>query len=176
MAFIRVGGNVVSFCEYDDVRTRDIRVFEANEVIADAGLVDDADAWGERATEKILYEIKDTNWWQSYFISQDGGQTNISTSGLIDVPVPNANKFEARTQDWIDLCVYKVLYEYMLPYIADFSNQDTAEVKKIGVYREKYQDLFRTLINAGDWYNFDGSGSITNAEKMPVRTNITRVR
>jgi hypothetical protein len=176
MAFIRVGGNVVSFCEFTDVKNRDIRIFEANEILDNDGLVDDADGWGERATQNILYDIKNTSWWQAYFISQDNGQTDISTAGLIDVPVPSANKFEGRTQDWIDLCVYKVLYEYMLPYIADFSNQDNAEVRKIGVYREKYQSLFRILIDAGDWYNFDGSGAITNQEKMPVRTNITRVR
>ena len=176
MAFIRVSGNVVSFCEFTDVKNRDVRIFEANEILDDDGLVDDDDAWGERATQKILYEIKDTDWWQAYFINQDNGQTDISTAGLIDVPLPSANKFEGRTQDWIDLCVYKVLYEYMLPYVADYSNEDSAEVRKIGVYREKYQVLFRQLINAGDWYNFDGSGAITNAEKMPVRTNLIRVR
>lgn len=176
MAFIKVGGQVVSFCEYSDVTNRDTRLFEANEILADSGLVDDDDGWGERATQKILYEIKDTSWWQSFFIALDQGQTNISTLGLIDVPVPNPTKFIGRVQDWIDLAVYKVLYEYMLPYVADFSNEDNSEVKKIGVYREKYQSLFRQLIDAGDWYDWDGSGIIVNTEKMPTRTNIVRVR
>lgn len=179
MAFITVGGNVISFCEYTDVTARDIRLFEANEVINDATLVDGSnteDGFGERATQKILYLIKNTAWWQSYFLVEDGGATNVSTQGLIDVPLPNANKFLGRRQDWIDLCVYMVLYEYLLPYVADFSNEDSAEVKKIGVYREKFQSLFRTLIDAGDWYDFNGSGAISNDEKMPTRTNLIRVR
>lgn len=176
MAFISSKGNVYSFCEYTDVTSRDDRLFEANEVIADPDLVDDRLGFGERATEKILYEIKNTTWWLQYFIVEDKGITDISTEGLLDVPVPNANKFKARQQDWTDLCVYKVLYEYLLPKVADFSNEDNAEYKKLGFYRTKYQELFRTLIDAGDWYDFDGSGAITNQEKMPVRTNITRVR
>jgi hypothetical protein len=177
MAFILGPGNqVVSFCEYSDVTDRDTRLFEANEVIADSGLVDNEDGYGDRATEKILYEIKNTTWWQSYFLVKDQGATNVSTLSTIDVPVPNATKFIARQQDWTDLCVYKVLYEYLLPKVADFSNEDNAEYKKLGFYREKYQNLFRQLIDAGDWYDFDGSGAITNQEKMPTRTNIVRVR
>ena len=176
MAFITVSGNVVSFCEYTDITSRDKRVFEANEIADAEGLIDDADGFGERATQDILYEIKDTDWWKSYFLLMDGGATNVSTSGLIDVPLPDANKVDGRTQSFTDLATYKVLYEYLLPMIADFSNEDSAEVKKIGVYREKYQSLFRTLINAGDWYNFDDSATITNQEKMPTRTNLIRVR
>lgn len=170
------GGVVYSFCEYEDVTSRDTRLFEANEVIADSNLVDDLDGFGYRATQKILYEIKDTAWWQAYFIAKDQGATNISTLSTIDVPPPNPNKFQARQQDWTDLTVYKVLYEYLLPKIADFSNEDNAEVRKIGFYREKYQSLFRQLIDAGDWYDWDGTDTIINTEKMPTRTNIIRVR
>ena len=176
MAFIRVGGQVVSFCEYTDVTSRDSRLFEANEIIADAGLVDDQDGFGERATDKILLAIKDTSWWISYFMRLDQGQTNVSTLSTIDVPPPNPTKFIARTQDWTDLCVYFILFEYLLPRIADFSNEDNAEVRKIGFYREKYQSLFKTLIEAGDWYDFNGAGTISNLEKMPTRVNIVRVR
>jgi hypothetical protein len=167
------GGNVLSFCEYADVTDRDQRLFEANEGIADSGMIED---FAERATTKILYEIKDTAWWQSYFLVLDGGTTNVSTLSTIDVPVPSANKFQARQQDWTDLTVFLTLYEYVLPKVADFSNEDNAEYKKIGFYREKYQSLFRTLINAGDWYDFDGLGTISNQEKMPTRTNIVRIR
>lgn len=176
MAFITVSGVVVSFCEYTDVTSRDQRLFEANEIADAEGLIDDADGFGERATQDILYEIKDTDWWKSYFLLMDGGVTDVSTSGLIDVPLPNPNKFVGRQQSFTDLATYKVLYEYLLPRIADFSNEDSAEVKKIGVYREKYQSLFKTLINAGDWYDFDGAGTISNTEKMPTRTNLIRVR
>lgn len=176
MAFISDRTGVVSFCDYDDCVSRDSRVFEANEIIADSGLVNDEDGFGERATKKILYMIKDTAWWQAYFLVNDGGQTDVSTEGLIDVPVPNANKFKARTQDWTDLCVYMVLYEYLLPKVADFSNEDNAEYRKIGFYQAKFGELFRRLIDAGDWYDFNGSGAITNQEKMPTRVNLTRVR
>lgn len=178
MSFISVSGIVTSFCDYDDVIERDQRILEANEIdvtpFADTEeLIED---FARRSTQKIIYEIKDTDWWKGYFIIKDGGATNISTLSYIDVPVPTTNKFVGRQQDWTDLCVYKTFYEYLLPKVADFSNEDSAEVKKIGFYREKYQSLFRTLIDAGDWYDFDGSGAITNQEKMPTNLNVRRIR
>lgn len=178
MSFISVSGIVTSFCDYDDVIERDQRILEANEIdftpFADTEeLIED---FARRSTQKIIYEIKDTDWWKGYFIIKDGGATNISTLSYIDVPVPTTNKFVGRQQDWTDLCVYKTLYEFLLPKVADFSNEDSAEVKKIGFYREKYQSLFRTLIDAGDWYDFDGSGAITNQEKMPTNLNVRRIR
>lgn len=174
MAFINPNGTgVIAFAEYEDVTDRDQRLFEANEGIADAGMIED---FTERATTKILYAIKDTVWWKNYFITLDQGQTDISTLSMIDVPVPNASKFVARQQDWTDLCVFLTLFEYVLPKVADFSNEDNAEYKKLGFYREKYQTLFRQLIDAGDWYDFNGSGVITNTEKMPTTTNIVRRR
>lgn len=178
MAFISVGGIVTSFCDYDDVIERDQRVTEANEIqfTPFADLEELVESFAARATQKIIYEVKNTSWWTSYFIAKDGGATTINTLSFIDVPVPQTNKFVARTQDWTDLCVYLTMFEYLLPKVADFSNEDSAEVKKIGFYREKYQSLFRTLIDAGDWYDFDGSGAITNMEKMPTTTNIKRVR
>lgn len=178
MAFISSGGVVVSFCDYTDVIERDQRLQEANELAFTPfnDVEEMVESFAERATQKIIYEIKDTQWWKSYFMILDGGQTTVSTLSYIDVPVPQTNKFVARQQDWTDLTVYKVLYEFLLPKVADFSNEDSAEVKKIGFYREKYQSLLRTLIDAGDWYDFNGSGTITNTEKMPTRQNITRVR
>lgn len=178
MAFISSGGLVIAFCEYTDVSYRDQRVFEANEIDPNTefGVTELVNLMAQQATTKILYEIKDTQWWQSYFITKDQGQTNISTLSFVDVPVPSATYIRSRTQDFTDLCVYLVLFEYLLPKVADFSNTDSAEVKKIGFYREKYQSLFRTLIEAGDWYDFDGSGTITNTEKMPTRVNLVRVR
>lgn len=178
MAFISSGGVVISFCDYDDVIERDQRLMEANEfAFAPFNDVEEmTEDLARRATQKIIYEIKDTNWWKSYFVVLDQGQTNISTLSYIDVPVPQTNKFVGRLQDWTDLCVYKTLFEYLLPKVADFSNEDNAEYRKIGFYREKYQSLFRVLIESGDWYDFDGSGAVTNAEKMPEPTNLRRVR
>lgn len=174
MAYIIVGGNTIAFAEYSDVTDRDQRLFEANEGIASESQIED---FTERATTKILYFIKDTDWWKSYYLSQSGSGTVYNTSnGFIDVPVPNANKFIGRQQDWTDLCVYITLYEYVLPKIADFSNEDNAEYKKIGFYREKFDKLFAQLIAAGDWYDYEGTGTISNSEKAPTAVNLVRMR
>jgi len=178
MAYIIVGGNTLAFAEYEDVTDRDQRLFEANEGISNADMIED---FTERATTKILYLIKDTDWWKSYYLNQSGSSLaalNVyqTLTGLIDVPVPNANKFIGRQQDWTDLCVYITLYEYVLPKIADFSNEDNAEYKKIGFYREKFDKLFAQLIAAGDWYDWTGSGTITSDEKSPTVVNLVRKR
>jgi hypothetical protein len=70
--------------------------------------------------------------------------------------------------------VYFTLYEYLYPKIADFSAQDNAEVQKIGVFRTKFDKLFLELIDDGTWYDFDGSGTVTEQEKLPTRTNLVR--
>jgi hypothetical protein len=174
MAFISSGGNVISFCEYEDVLERDQRVFEANEGLTSTSVEDLA----ERATVRILYMIRNTSWWASYYLRQSGSSVNVNifTSGLISVPLPDANRIKARQQDFTDLCVFLTLYEYLLPKIADYSSQDNAEVKKIGVYNEKFRSLFQELIDSGDWYDFDNTGTVSADEKMPTRTNLQRVR
>ena len=174
MAFISSGGNVISFCEYEDVLERDQRVFEANEGLTSTSVEDLA----ERATVRILYMIRNTSWWASYYLRQSGSSVNVNifTSGLISVPLPDANRIKARQQDFTDLCVYLTLYEYLLPKIADYSSQDNAEVKKIGVYNEKFRSLFQELIDSGDWYDFDNTGTVSADEKMPTRTILQRVR
>jgi hypothetical protein len=174
MAFISSGGNVISFCEYEDVLERDQRVFEANEGLTSTSVEDLA----ERATVRILYMIRNTSWWASYYLRQSGSSVNVNifTSGLISVPLPDANRIKARQQDFTDLCVYLTLYEYLLPKIADYSSQDNAEVKKIGVYNEKFRSLFQELIDSGDWYDFNNTGTVSADEKMPTRTNLQRVR
>lgn len=174
MAFIIVGGIVTAFAEYSDVTDRDQRLFEANEGIADADQIED---FTERATTKILYLIKDTDWWKNFYLTQSGsGAVYNTANGYIDVPLPESNKFLLRQQDWTDLCVYYTLYEYVLPKIADFSNEDNAEYKKIGFYREKFDKLFAQLISAGDWYDWDGTGVIANSEKLPTPVNLVRMR
>lgn len=174
MAFITSGGTVISFAEYEDVTATDQRVFEANEGLTEA-IVEDL---CEKATNRILYLIKNTQWWQNYYISQSGANVpvNIYTSGLIDVPLPNPNLIRARQSDFTDICVYWTLKEYLYPRIADFSREDNAEKQKIGLFEEKFRTLFQELIDSGDWYDFNNTGSITASEKMPTRTNLQRVR
>lgn len=174
MAFITSGGTVISFAEYSDVTATDQRVFEANEGLTET-IVEDL---CEKATNRILQLIRNTAWWKSYYIQQSGSNlpVNIYTSGLIDVPLPDPNKIKARQTDFTDICVYWTLKEYLYPKIADFSREDNAEKMKIGVFDEKFRVLFQELIDSGDWYDFNGSGTITAAEKMPTRTNLQRVR
>lgn len=175
MAFISSGGSVIAFAEYSDVTACDQRVFEANEGIADSTMVEDLT---EKATSRILQLIRNTAWWRRYYLleASDAQRTATNTRSTPDVPLPNANYILGRRADFTDLCVYFTLYEYLYPKIADFSSQDNAEVQKIGVFRTKFDKLFTELIDDGTWYDFDGSGSVTELEKLPTRTNLVRVR
>ena len=173
MAFFSSGWIVIGFAEYADVQAVDQRVFEANEGISDETLVEDLTI---KATSRILQLIKNTAWWKQYYITESGGSTAIQTLTTVDVPLPNPNLILTRQSDFTDMCVYLTMYEYLLPKIADFSNEDNAEVKKIGFYRTKFEELFRELIEDGCWYDFDASGAISPTEKMPTKTNLQRVR
>lgn len=175
MAFIRIGGNVIAFAEYSDVTQTDQRVFEANEGIADAGMVEDLT---EKATSRILQLLRNTSWWRRYYLLEatDAQRQATNTRSTPDVPLPDANYVLGRQADFTDLCVYFALYEYLYPKIADFSSQDNAEVQKIGVFRTKFDKLFLELVDDGSWYDFDNSGTVTETEKLPTRTNLVRVR
>lgn len=174
MAFITSGGNVIAFAEYTDVTDTDQRVFEANEGLTES-IVEDMT---ERATTRILYLIRNTTWWATYYLQQSGGgvDSSIYTSGGILVPLPNPNLIKGRQQDFTDLCVFYTLAQYLYPKIADFSNEDNAEKRKIGFYETKFSKLFQELIDSGDWYDFNNTGTVTAAEKMPTRTNLQRIR
>jgi hypothetical protein len=177
MAFINPNNTgVIAFAEYEDVTSTDQRLFEANEGIADATMVEDLTI---KATNRILQLIRNTSWWKHYYLVEGSEAQRIATqtrNGYVDAPLPNANLIAARQADFTDLCVYFTLYEYLLPKVADFSSQDNAEVQKIGVYRTKFDKLFQELIEDGTWYDFDDSGTVTKDEKMPTRLNLVRVR
>ena len=173
MAFITSGGTVVSFAEYEDVTAKDQRLFEANEGLT-TDIVEEA---LERSTQRILSQIRSTAWWKSYYFRQaNGSNVEVFSTGLVIAPAVDPNKIKDRIQDFTDLCVYHALAETLLPRVADFGNADTAERQKIGFYDEKYRKLFQELIEAGDWYDFDGAGTISANEKQPTRTNLVRVR
>lgn len=173
MAFITSAGNVISFAEYEDVLATDQRLFEANEGLTEV-IVEDALV---KSTSRILNQIRATDWWKTYYFRQTNGQgVEIFSTGGVIAPALNPNKIEARKQDFTDLCVYHALAETLLPRVADFGNADTAERQKIGFYDEKYRALFKELIEAGDWYDFDDDAVIETSEKQPSRVNIVRVR
>ena len=97
-------------------------------------------------------------------------------SSVADIPALNPSKIKSRYDDFTDLCVMYCLYYYMLPKVADFSREDNAERAKIGFYQAKFEALFQEMITAGDWYDFDGSGTISSSEKQPGKYSLKRVR
>jgi hypothetical protein len=88
----------------------------------------------------------------------------------------NPNRIKDRENDFTDLCVYTALSEFILPSIADFGNEDSAERQKMGYYTQKASSLFSELVQSGDWYDFDNSGTISSSEKQPGQYNLKRVR
>lgn len=168
MAFVVENDTVVSFAEFQDVLSKDQRLFEANE-----GLSDDViDAQLVRATERILSKLRSTGWWQSYYVSRSSATFRTAA----DIPALDANKIKDRQNDFTDLCVYTAMAEFILPIIADFGNDDSAERKKMGYYTNKAESLFGELITAGDWYDFDDDDTIDSTEKSPGSYNLKRVR
>lgn len=168
MAFITSGTTVLSFATYDDVADRDQRLFEENEGLT----VDVVEDLLIRSTERILSQLRSTGWWRSYYLEQ----SNTSISNMALIPELDAAKILSRQNDFTDLCVFHCFYYYIMPRIADFSNENNAERMKIGHYQQKYNDLFGELISAGDWYDYDGDDSVESSEKQPGYVNLRRVR
>jgi len=168
MSFIISGLIVRSFAEYQDVVDRDQRLFESNEGLTEI-VIEDALI---RASERLLVRIRSSDWWKDYQFKRDASLKN----DIRLVPPVNAAKIIARKADFTDLCVYLALAEYILPRVADFSNQDSAEVQKIKYYDDKSEKLLTELIEAGDWYDFAGDGTINTSDIAPSRQNLVRVR
>jgi hypothetical protein len=169
MAFINNGTTVISFADYYDVQDRDQRLFDANEGLTDQ-VVEDLLI---RSTERILSLLRATDWWVEYYVNRS---TTTTYRTVADVPALDINKIQARQNDFTDLCVYYGMFEYILPKIADFSDENNAERQKIGYYQQKFNKLFAELVTAGDWYNFDGAEGIDSADKQPGVVNLRRVR
>jgi hypothetical protein len=170
MAFVTENDTVISFAEFQDVVNKDQRLFDSNE-----GLSDDAiDAQLVRATERILTQLRSSQWWQSYFLRRNTNGTAITS--VADIPALDPNLIKFRQNDFTDLCVYTALAEYILPGIADFGNEDNAEKQKMGYYTNKADKLFGELITAGDWYDFNDDDTITANERQAGQYNLKRVR
>jgi hypothetical protein len=169
MAFIEEASVIVSFAEFQDVVNKDQRLFEANEGLSD----DIVEQQLVRATERILAKIRSSAWWRSYYVNRDN---SVVYNTVADIPVVNPSRIKARQNDFTDLCVFTAMSEFILPSIADFGNENNAERQKMGYYAQKADTLFGELITAGDWYDFDNSGTITSNEKEPGAYNLKRVR
>lgn len=168
MAFIKSGGNVISFAEFQDVADADSRLFETNEGLSEDGI----ESFLVRATGRILNRLRSSQWWQSYYVNR----STTAISSVADIPALDPNKILARQDDFTDLCVAIAMAEYILPKIADFGSADNAEMNKMGHYSQRADKIFAELITAGDWYDFDGTGAVTSAEKQPGVYNLRRVR
>ena len=169
MAFIIENSTVTSFADFQDVVDIDQRLFESNEGLSD----DIVEQHLVRATERILAKIRSSAWWQSYYVNRNT-VTTINTTA--DIPAIDPNRILSRQNDFTDLCVYTALGEYILPSIADFSKEDSAERQKMGYYVQKADSLFGELITSGDWYDFNDDSTISSAEKQPGQYNLKRIR
>ena len=169
MAFITSGSTVLSFAEYQDVLDTDQRLFDANEGLT----IDVVEDNLIRTTERILTELRATDWWRDYYIDRSG---NASIRTRADIPALDVARIIARKNDFTDLCVFKALGEYILPKIADFGTEENAERQKMGYYVQKASALFNELVTAGDWYDFDDDGTVASSEKQPGVVNLRRVR
>lgn len=168
MAFIRSNNNVISFAEYQDVLDADQRLFETNE-----GLTDDyVETVLIRSTEIVLDKIRATAWWRDYYVSR----SSTPLSNPADLPTPDANRILERQNDFTDLCVAIALSEYILPRIADFGAADNAEMAKMGHYAQRASRILADLIQAGDWYDFNNTGTITSEERQLGIYNLRRIR
>jgi hypothetical protein len=169
MAFLLISNNVVAFAEYEDVQAADQRLFETNEGLTET-IIEDALI---KATGRILSRLRSSVWWQRYYISRSPTAV-INT--VADVPALDPNRIKGRKQDFTDLCIAVGMSDYILPRVADFGTTDNAEQRKMAYYAARGEKLFGELIVAGDWYDFDDSGTIASNEKQPWVYNLKRSR
>lgn len=169
MAFVETTTTFYSFAETSDLTETDSRLFVANEGLTDDVVTDLL----TRSSSKILSNIRATSWWRSYYLDQSSGTTLTSVA---DIPEPSGLKVKARRDDFTDLCCFHSMYYYILPKVADFGSDDNDERQKLDYYEQKYTKLFMELITAGDWYDFDGTGTISSSEKQPGKIRLQRIR
>lgn len=168
MAFYYINSTFQSFAVYADVTARDTRFFEANEGMTEAVV----NSLLLQSSQRILTQLKNTDWWKQYQFDRDA-----SLKGdLRLVPVVNPDKIKAKEQEFKDLNIYFAFAEYLLPRVADFGNETSAEVVKIQFYKDAYNNLIKEVIESGDWYDFDADGTVETTERAPTFTNRVRTR
>ena len=169
MAFLLISNNVAAFAEYEDVQIADERLFATNEGLTET-IIEDALI---KATGRILSRFRSSDWWVRYYTSRS---PNAEIRTVADVPPLNPNRIQDRKQDFTDLCIAVALSDYILPRVADFGTTDNAEQRKMAYYAQRGEKLYAELLVAGDWYDFDGLGVVTSAEKQPWVYNLKRIR
>lgn len=174
MAFVISGGAVVTYAEALDVKDKDQRLFESNEI----DFTDVPDNPGSldnyiedltiKATARINEKIRQSARWREYLGYAGAGYDSIN-----NIPEFKGINIKSRKSDFTDMCAYYTLKEYLLPKVADFGNPESSEVQKIQYYDDKFNDLFRELTNVFDYYDSDEDGTVQEDEKM-VRFSLTR--
>ena len=168
MAFNYNDTTFVSFADYADVTVRDQRFFEANEGFTELDVVDLL----KQSSNRILNKLRSSDWWKEYNFSRNSALNN----DVRLIPAVNPDNIDGREQEFKDLNIYHCLYEYLLPKVADFGNPQSAEMEKIKFYKEAFEDLYKEIIEAGDWYDYNSDHTITTSEKQPSKVNLVRVR
>ena len=173
MAFITSGGTVLAYAEAVDVRDKDQRLFEQNEV----NFTDVPDAPGslsnyiedltQKSTARINQKIRASAQWREYLGFVGNGYD------INNIPDFNPSRIITRKSDFTDMCCYHTLKEYLIPKVADFGNPESAEVQKIQYYENKFNDLFTELLAMMDWYDDDADGIVEDGEKR-VRIELNR--
>jgi len=177
MAFISSGGNVIAYADALDIRDKDQRFFESNEVdftnVPDApgNLTNYLEDLSTKSTNRINEKIRASAKWREYLGYAGSGYDSINV-----IPAFNPNLILARRSDFTDMCCYYTLKEYLLPKVADFGNPESAEVQKIEYFEKKFQDLFDELLGMMDWYDVNNSGAVGDDEKMVTFTLTRRTR
>lgn len=169
MAFILNGTELLSFAEYQDVVDTSQRLFDTNEGLTEEVVENHL----IRATERILTQLRATDWWRSYYVNRN---SSTSFRSVADIPALTATNIKARQNDFTELCVATALGHYILPNVADFGTEDNAERQQMSYYVQRAASLFDELVTAGDWYDFDADGVIASTEKDPGIINLKRVR
>lgn len=162
MAFIyNDDDTVLSFADYDDVYDTDSRIFDANESLSESNVTMGV----TRATERLLLRLKSTSWWR-----------NLNKDNYSNPPALDTKLIIGRHAEFTDLCVYIALAEYILPGVADFANPDDAERQKMDYYNTRAAALFVEIINAGDFYDINNDGDVTNEEIKANTYVVKRIR
>lgn len=172
MAFIVSGGTVISYADALDIRDKDQRIYECNEInftdapAAPGNLNEYIEDLATKSTARINQKIRASAQWRSYLASQGGDYSSQN------IPAFEPEKIRSRQSDFTDLCAYYVLKEYLIPKIATFE-ENSAEVYKIQYYEQKFDQVLTELLQFWDWYDYDGGGSITSSERN-IRPELTR--